>query len=220
MLGSYEDPEDWDPSILYFEKAQSDLGKYLVTIDDKTEDTPRALDLFRQHRFVHCDIKPLNIVIDNDGNLKFIDLALSFQGTPKRDDIYENKYIFWPPEIYLLSEHRVKEIHKYSVDTFYRKMAVCNSARLGQGKLPEILTKEERSPPTPDQLADTIDIFGLGSTLTYLYYFLKFHLDINEERKAKWRYLLRAMVNYDRTSRITDPEVLRDLYKEILHYYD
>ena len=236
MIGHCEGEHDSIPKeyneyemLIFYERAQYDLMVALRAISDIPEDRPKALDflrkfsrlfdalvLFNEKHFVHCDIKFDNIMVDLNGEFKFIDFGLSFDDEPTDFGVFDGNYPYWPPETIYLAE----DFTDTSIDdtvAFYQTNNIVKqtSGVLNKDDLQAILIDE--STLSRREIYPFIDIFGLGSVLAYCCSWLGYHIE-TAEAVDSWYVLLEGMTNWDLDKRLT-PLVARKLYNDILQLY-
>lgn len=76
----------------------------------------------------HCDIKPANILIDNDLRFRLIDFDLIIDldninhidntGTPTHPEVYSSGYIYYPPYFDLLYRENLRRFNSNPVQTY------------------------------------------------------------------------------------------------------
>lgn len=183
-------PPSVNRGMIYYEKGEKTLGKILSEIiKTKSHEIYRemmrkivrlfdGLIFFNRTNFVHCDIKPDNIVEGADGKIKYIDFGLSQDMNKFVPDInlLTPKY-FRPPEIIYFS---VSEY--YNFDDFiqkYSRMYISQFKQISALKRSGIWPKfgEEEIEElkkyliniggnSPEKISKKIDVFSLGILLT------------------------------------------------------
>ena len=91
-------------------------------------DTAKGLEALHKHGFVHCDLKPSNILINNSGEIKVIDLGQACPvGTAKKRIQGTPDYIA-PEQVKCLPVSFRTDIYNFGA-TMYWALAVSSSCR-------------------------------------------------------------------------------------------
>jgi len=161
---------------LVFEFLDMDLKRYMESLN--SNGTPITLDIVKKfthqltsgllychsHRILHRDLKPQNLLIDKDDNLKLADFGLARAfGIPLRTYTHEVVTLWYrAPEVLLGSRHYSTAIDMWSVGCIFAEMVLRGSPLFpGDSEIDQIFkifrllgTPNEESWPGVSQLPD------------------------------------------------------------------
>ncbi|PWN47102.1 putative Cdk1-cyclin-dependent kinase 1 [Violaceomyces palustris] len=137
---------------LVFEFLDLDLKKYIDNIQNKPEGMGpdivrkftyqliRGIYFCHAHRILHRDLKPQNLLIDKEGNLKLADFGLARAfGIPLRTYTHEVVTLWYrAPEVLLGSRHYSTAIDMWSVGCIFAEMAMRCALFPGDSEIDEI----------------------------------------------------------------------------------
>ena len=129
-----------------------DLKKYMDNVADKPEglgpeivmkftyQLVRGIYFCHAHRILHRDLKPQNLLIDKEGNLKLADFGLARAfGIPLRTYTHEVVTLWYrAPEVLLGSRHYNTAIDMWSVGCIFAEMAMRTPLFPGDSEIDEI----------------------------------------------------------------------------------
>ncbi|KAL7419600.1 Cyclin-dependent kinase catalytic subunit [Cryptotrichosporon argae] len=148
---------------LVFEFLDLDLKRYMDSIGDKEGLGPQMVKKFtyqlvkglyycHAHRVLHRDLKPQNLLINKEGNLKLADFGLARAfGIPLRTYTHEVVTLWYrAPEVLLGSRHYSTAIDMWSVGCIFAEMAMRQPLFPGDSEIDEIF-RIFRLLGTPDE---------------------------------------------------------------------
>ncbi|GFZ42730.1 cyclin-dependent kinase [Saitozyma sp. JCM 24511] len=148
---------------LVFEFLDLDLKRYMDSIGDKDGLGPNMVRKFtyqlikglyycHAHRILHRDLKPQNLLINKEGNLKLADFGLARAfGIPLRTYTHEVVTLWYrAPEVLLGSRHYSTAIDMWSVGCIFAEMAMRQPLFPGDSEIDEIF-RIFRVLGTPDE---------------------------------------------------------------------
>jgi cyclin-dependent kinase len=148
---------------LVFEFLDLDLKRYMDSIGDKDGLGPGMVKKFcyqlvkglyycHAHRVLHRDLKPQNLLINKEGNLKLADFGLARAfGIPLRTYTHEVVTLWYrAPEVLLGSRHYSTAIDMWSVGCIFAEMAMRQPLFPGDSEIDEIF-RIFRLLGTPDE---------------------------------------------------------------------
>lgn len=100
----------------------------------------RGIYFCHTHRILHRDLKPQNLLIDKEGNLKLADFGLARAfGIPLRTYTHEVVTLWYrAPEVLLGSRHYSTAIDMWSVGCIFAEMAMRSPLFPGDSEIDEI----------------------------------------------------------------------------------
>ena len=137
---------------MVFEFLDLDLKKYMDNVADQSEglgadivmkftyQLVRGIYFCHAHRVLHRDLKPQNLLIDKEGNLKLADFGLARAfGIPLRTSTHEVVTLWYrAPEVLLGSRHYNTAIDMWSVGCIFAEMAMRTPLFPGDSEIDEI----------------------------------------------------------------------------------
>ena len=137
---------------LVFEFLDLDLKKYMDNVANQPEglgpeivmkftyQLVRGIYFCHAHRILHRDLKPQNLLIDKEGNLKLADFGLARAfGIPLRTYTHEVVTLWYrAPEVLLGSRHYNTAIDMWSVGCIFAEMAMRTPLFPGDSEIDEI----------------------------------------------------------------------------------
>ncbi|PWN91441.1 putative Cdk1-cyclin-dependent kinase 1 [Acaromyces ingoldii] len=137
---------------LVMEFLDLDLKKYMDNVGKRpdgmgpeivkkfTYQLVRGIFFCHAHRILHRDLKPQNLLIDKDGNLKLADFGLARAfGIPLRTYTHEVVTLWYrAPEVLLGSRHYSTAIDMWSVGCIFAEMAIKSPLFPGDSEIDEI----------------------------------------------------------------------------------
>ncbi|KAG7531296.1 hypothetical protein FFLO_04474 [Filobasidium floriforme] len=137
---------------LVFEFVDMDLKKYMDTVGNAADGLSdlmvkkftyqliKGLYYCHAHRVLHRDLKPQNLLIDKEGNLKLADFGLARAfGIPLRTYTHEVVTLWYrAPEVLLGSRHYSTAIDMWSVGCIFAEMAMRQPLFPGDSEIDEI----------------------------------------------------------------------------------
>lgn len=137
---------------LVFEFLDLDLKKYMDNVANQPEglgpeivmkftyQLVRGIYFCHAHRILHRDLKPQNLLIDKEGNLKLADFGLARGfGIPLRTYTHEVVTLWYrAPEVLLGSRHYNTAIDMWSVGCIFAEMAMRTPLFPGDSEIDEI----------------------------------------------------------------------------------
>jgi len=208
---------------LVFEFLDLDLKKY---VDEKGKPTPLVMKSFlfqllngiafcHEHRVLHRDLKPQNLLINKKGELKLADfgLARSF-GIPVRNKSHEVVTLWYrAPDVLMGSSKYSSSIDIWSAGCIFAEMATGKPLFPGKNNNDQLLqifkvmgTPTEKEWPTIKEMPDYKD--GLPV------YPLRKLTDVVPGLDADGYDLLSKMLQYDPNQRITAQKAMQHPYLE------
>lgn len=137
---------------LVFEFVDMDLKKYMDTVGNAADGMSemmvkkftyqliKGLYYCHAHRVLHRDLKPQNLLINKEGNLKLADFGLARAfGIPLRTYTHEVVTLWYrAPEVLLGSRHYSTAIDMWSVGCIFAEMAMKQPLFPGDSEIDEI----------------------------------------------------------------------------------
>ncbi|KAK0548831.1 Cyclin-dependent kinase catalytic subunit [Tilletia horrida] len=137
---------------LVFEFLDLDLKKYMEKVSSNPDGMNadivrkfswqliRGIFYCHSHRILHRDLKPQNLLIDKEGNLKVADFGLARAfGIPLRTYTHEVVTLWYrAPEVLLGSRHYSTAIDMWSVGCIFAEMAARSPLFPGDSEIDEI----------------------------------------------------------------------------------
>ncbi|GAA5977888.1 hypothetical protein JCM11641_006100 [Rhodosporidiobolus odoratus] len=209
---------------LVFEFLDMDLKRYMDKVGDGDGMGPDIVKKFtyqlikgvyylHAHRILHRDLKPQNLLINKDGNLKLADFGLARAfGIPLRTYTHEIVTLWYrSPEVLLGSRHYSTGVDMWSVGCIFAEMIMRQPLFPGDSEIDEIF-RIFRLLGTPDE-----DVWpGVTSLPDYKTTFPNWHSkDLQEhvhgatEESAE---LILGMLAYDPAKRISAKAALQSDY--------
>ena len=157
---------------LVFEYVDSDLKKYMDSCNGSvpanivksfTYQLLRGIAFCHRHRVLHRDLKPQNLLISKDGDLKLADFGLARAfGIPVRNYTHEVVTLWYrAPDVLMGSRKYSTPVDIWSVGCIFAEMASGRPLFPGQSESDELLrifrllgTPSEQSWPTVTELPD------------------------------------------------------------------
>ncbi|WFD44566.1 cyclin-dependent kinase [Malassezia psittaci] len=126
-------PEGLGPEIVMVSQNQRLMQKF-------TYQLVRGIYFCHAHRILHRDLKPQNLLIDKEGNLKLADFGLARAfGIPLRTYTHEVVTLWYrAPEVLLGSRHYNTAIDMWSVGCIFAEMAMRSPLFPGDSEIDEI----------------------------------------------------------------------------------
>ena len=208
---------------LVFEYLDQDLKKYLDVCDGGLDPTILKSFLFQlvtgvaychHHRVLHRDLKPQNLLINREGELKLADFGLARAfGIPVRSYTHEVVTLWYrAPDVLLGSRHYSTPVDMWSIGCIFAEM--CNGTPLFTGTseatqldfiFRHLGTPSEASFPGVSQLPEWRNDFPTYSPPSSMRVIAP---NLDEAGVD----LLTALLAYDPTRRITAQEARRHRY--------
>lgn len=135
---------------LVFEFLQKDLKKYMDGLSSDGMSRSQVQSYLRQlvsgiaychsHRILHRDLKPQNLLIDEDGTLKLADFGLARAfGIPLRSYTHEVVTLWYrSPEILLGSRHYSTAVDMWSIGCIFSELATRQALFPGDSEIDQI----------------------------------------------------------------------------------
>ena len=181
---------------------------------------------FEKHKICHRDIKPMNIIVMNNNEMKYIDFGLA----KEYKDLYNNEnyyilshpYIYYPPEFDLYSNYMMHtdDYNFESIFTKYKHITSrLNNIGLNQNTLKtqfEYLISHSKDKVEYTQFTQNkIDVFSLGVTMLETFYTNNANTnDLNDTQKTLIQSVITNSINFDPIQRLT-PSLLYSNLKAI-----
>ncbi|BGP08044.1 hypothetical protein NBRC10512_002890 [Rhodotorula toruloides] len=207
---------------LVFEFLDLDLKRYMDKVGDgdgmgpeivKTYQLIRGVYYLHAHRVLHRDLKPQNLLINKEGNLKLADFGLARAfGIPLRTYTHEIVTLWYrAPEVLLGSRHYSTGVDMWSVGCIFAEMIMRQPLFPGDSEIDEIF-RIFRLLGTPDE-----DVWpGVTNLPDYKTTFPHWHAkDIMDhvpgctEESAE---LIIGMLAYDPSKRMSAKAALKSAY--------
>ncbi|GAA5860474.1 hypothetical protein JCM1840_000268 [Sporobolomyces johnsonii] len=207
---------------LVFEYLDLDLKRYMDKVGDgdgmgpdivKTYQLIKGVYYLHAHRILHRDLKPQNLLINKEGNLKLADFGLARAfGIPLRTYTHEIVTLWYrAPEVLLGSRHYSTGVDMWSVGCIFAEMIMRQPLFPGDSEIDEIF-RIFRLLGTPDE-----DVWpGVTSLPDYKPTFpnwhakdLRDHVTGSTDESAE---LILGMLAYDPAKRISAKGALQSDY--------
>ena len=182
----------------------------------------RGLAFCHSRRVLHRDLKPQNLLIDREGNLKIADFGLARTfGIPVRTYTHEVVTLWYrAPEILLGTKHYGCAIDVWSVGCIFAEMVLQHAFFAGDCEIDQLFkifrilgTPNKESWPDVESLPDFKPTFpkwqpsDLGKCF-------------RDKLESSGIDLLQRMLTYDPARRITVRDALRHPYFDELYVFD
>ncbi|BGP55468.1 hypothetical protein JCM8202_001246 [Rhodotorula sphaerocarpa] len=207
---------------LVFEFLDSDLKRYMDKVGDgegmgpdivKTYQLIKGVYYLHSHRILHRDLKPQNLLINKEGNLKLADFGLARAfGIPLRTYTHEIVTLWYrAPEVLLGSRHYSTGVDMWSVGCIFAEMIMRQPLFPGDSEIDEIF-RIFRLLGTPNE--DTWP--GVTSLPDYKPTFPNWHPKVLEDHvpgsNSKSIELIEGMLAYDPSRRMSAKAALKTDY--------
>ncbi|GAA5941478.1 hypothetical protein JCM10213_006098 [Rhodosporidiobolus nylandii] len=207
---------------LVFEFLDMDLKRYMDKVGDgdgmgpdivKTYQLIKGVYYLHAHRILHRDLKPQNLLINKEGNLKLADFGLARAfGIPLRTYTHEIVTLWYrAPEVLLGSRHYSTGVDMWSVGCIFAEMIMRQPLFPGDSEIDEIFrifrllgTPDEDVWPGVTSLPDYKSTFPNWSAKD-----LQDHVHGATEESAE---LILGMLAYDPAKRISAKAALQSDY--------
>jgi serine/threonine protein kinase len=134
---------------LVFEYVTYDLKKYLrslknppsaATVKKMVYQIIQAIDYWHAHRVMHRDLKPQNILVDEDGNIKLADFGLARAfGIPIKTLTHEVVTLWYrAPEILLCQRAYSTPVDSWSIGWIFAELAQRRPLFMGDSEIDQI----------------------------------------------------------------------------------
>jgi len=207
---------------LVFEFLDQDLKKYLDSVGDGGLDPPvtksflwqllKGIYYCHENRVIHRDLKPQNLLINREGELKLADfgLARSF-GIPVRSFTHEVVTLWYrSPEVLLGSRHYSTPIDMWSIGCIFAEIASGRPLFPGRNKKDQLL-KIFKILGTPS-LEDWPGMAELPQYQPNYKNYKRLCLGEIIQLNQRGLHLLEAFLQYDPDKRITADKALEHPY--------
>ncbi|CCH41184.1 MAP kinase kinase MKK1/SSP32 [Wickerhamomyces ciferrii] len=138
------------------------------------ESVLKGLSYLHEHRIIHRDIKPQNILLDSDGNIKLCDFGVSGEVVNSLATTFTGTSYYMAPE-------RIQG-HPYSVTSDIWSLGL-TLLEVAMGKF-------------PIELENGSDDFANVSPIEVLTLIMTFTPKLNDELDIKWSEAFRSFINY------------------------